>query len=293
MHVSAAASARCAESDEGTGMLAGDAWTGVQAEAAGPAGAWVFDAVARAVEAILHTPLLPTDDWTDLAAHALTRAVPADLSMVAFARAQGTDLEVVGHPGWSGAWAAEARRHTVAPLHPVPPSRRWRIPLRVLPARGACGRAEHVLGEGWRESLLGPALLALRPGDVIIGFQRADRPGGDAGIVGLLASSRPEPRLGEHALAVLRAALPVLARRASAAFRGIGSAGRITQREREVIEALIDGKSVPRIAHDLGLSPHTVHDHVKSLHRKLGAKTRGELVARALGHEPPARAPGS
>jgi hypothetical protein len=27
-----------------------------------------------------------------------------------------------------------------------------------------------------------------------------------------------------------------------------------------------------------------VHDHVKSLHRKLNASSRGQLIARALGH---------
>jgi hypothetical protein len=29
---------------------------------------------------------------------------------------------------------------------------------------------------------------------------------------------------------------------------------------------------------------YTVHDHVKSLHKKLNANNRGQLVARALGH---------
>jgi hypothetical protein len=33
-----------------------------------------------------------------------------------------------------------------------------------------------------------------------------------------------------------------------------------------------------------------VHDHVKSLHRKLDASSRGELVARALGHGSETRA---
>ena len=38
------------------------------------------------------------------------------------------------------------------------------------------------------------------------------------------------------------------------------------------------------IADALERSPHTVHDHVKSLHRKLNASSRGELIARTLGH---------
>ena len=57
-------------------------------------------------------------------------------------------------------------------------------------------------------------------------------------------------------------------------------------------EHLALGKSVKQIASDLARSPHTVHDHVKSLHRKLNASSRGELIARALGHlAPNARLP--
>ena len=84
----------------------------------------------------------------------------------------------------------------------------------------------------------------------------------------------------------MAAILPVLARRAILAL-GDGTDGPtkwLTQREQIVLEQLTLGKSVREIADELGRSPHTVHDHVKSLHRKLGASSRGELVARALGH---------
>jgi two-component system nitrate/nitrite response regulator NarL len=76
---------------------------------------------------------------------------------------------------------------------------------------------------------------------------------------------------------------------ASAARVAIGLSARtsadwISLREREVLDMLVEGLTVPEIAGRLNRSPHTVHDHVKSLHRKLGAKSRGELVAAALGH---------
>ncbi|MEL6741849.1 MAG: helix-turn-helix transcriptional regulator, partial [Planctomycetota bacterium] len=58
----------------------------------------------------------------------------------------------------------------------------------------------------------------------------------------------------------------------------------LTAREQEVLEKLTLGMSVREIAETIGRSPHTVHDHVKSLHRKLNATSRGELVARALGY---------
>jgi DNA-binding CsgD family transcriptional regulator len=58
----------------------------------------------------------------------------------------------------------------------------------------------------------------------------------------------------------------------------------VTPREQEVLELLVLGFSVREIGEKLGRSPHTVHDYVKSMHRKLNASNRGALVARALGH---------
>jgi DNA-binding CsgD family transcriptional regulator len=58
----------------------------------------------------------------------------------------------------------------------------------------------------------------------------------------------------------------------------------LTPKEVAILDLLIDGMSVAEIAEKLGRSPHTVHDHVKSLHHKLGVRRRGHLVSRALGH---------
>ena len=44
--------------------------------------------------------------------------------------------------------------------------------------------------------------------------------------------------------------------------------------EEVVLAQILEGKSVRQIAEGLGRSPHTVHDHVKAMHRKLGASTR-------------------
>lgn len=61
--------------------------------------------------------------------------------------------------------------------------------------------------------------------------------------------------------------------------------------EQRVLDLLADGLSVPEIASALGRSPHTVHDHVKRLHAKLGTKNRGTLLVRALGHPPESALP--
>ncbi len=84
----------------------------------------------------------------------------------------------------------------------------------------------------------------------------------------------------------MRAALSLLSRRAVMALGSQRSRRSlwISPREQRVLDQLILGKSVRQIADDLDRSPHTVHDHVKSLHRKLNASSRGELIARALGY---------
>jgi DNA-binding CsgD family transcriptional regulator len=56
---------------------------------------------------------------------------------------------------------------------------------------------------------------------------------------------------------------------------------RLTPRQAQVLSRLTQGASEKEIAYDLGLSAHTTHDHVKALHRVFGARSRGELLARA------------
>lgn len=57
----------------------------------------------------------------------------------------------------------------------------------------------------------------------------------------------------------------------------------ITSREHEVAFRIIEGHSIRKIGELLGVSSHTVHDHVKSLHKKLLVTNRAQLVAKFLG----------
>lgn len=50
-------------------------------------------------------------------------------------------------------------------------------------------------------------------------------------------------------------------------------------RLRQVLGCLVEGDSEQQVAHRLGISPHTVHQHVKRLHRLFGVSSRGELLA--------------
>ncbi|WBB58547.1 helix-turn-helix transcriptional regulator [Streptomyces sp. WMMC500] len=57
----------------------------------------------------------------------------------------------------------------------------------------------------------------------------------------------------------------------------------LTVREREILEQVISGRSSTGIASALTMSQYTVQDHLKSIFAKFGVRSRGQLVARALG----------
>ena len=56
----------------------------------------------------------------------------------------------------------------------------------------------------------------------------------------------------------------------------------LTERERQVLRGLSDGRDVRKISRELHLSPHTCRGHVRSVLTKLGA--RSQLEAVAIGH---------
>jgi two-component system, NarL family, nitrate/nitrite response regulator NarL len=56
----------------------------------------------------------------------------------------------------------------------------------------------------------------------------------------------------------------------------------LSDREREVLDAMVEGLSNKLIAHRLGISEHTVKTHVASILAKLGVSSRTEAVSRAI-----------
>lgn len=57
---------------------------------------------------------------------------------------------------------------------------------------------------------------------------------------------------------------------------------RLTAREQEVLQFLARGLTTDEMAQRLGISRHTVRDHIKALFRKVGVRSRAELVARVF-----------
>ena len=54
----------------------------------------------------------------------------------------------------------------------------------------------------------------------------------------------------------------------------------LTERRQEVATAVLRGKSVNAVAAELGLSPHTVRNHLKAVYRQVGVNSRAELLRR-------------
>jgi len=61
-----------------------------------------------------------------------------------------------------------------------------------------------------------------------------------------------------------------------------GSRGRLTRRQREILQLVADGGSTALAARELGLSEETVKTHTKNALARLGARNRTHAVAMAL-----------
>lgn len=252
---------------------------------------------ASLVERIAALPAIATHAWCDDASTALLplRASSVVCLTVGVIDEEGRfrRVEEVG----VGSDAVE--RGALAPLRErlnVVPRLGWPMgdPLE-LEAGTLCRRvAELVDPAEWSNSGQGRLWSSLGVGDLLVGAASLAKPATGRVVVVEIGALSSSTHFTPSERAVFLAAMGPLTRRAAMAFGS--DAGepvrRLTPREEEVLQHLALGKSVRQIASELRRSPHTVHDHVKSLHVKLHASSRGELIARALGHVSPAlRAP--
>lgn len=268
-------------------------YTGVQQPGAG-----VHEAggtCARLVKAshrISLLPAVPTQDWCQRAAAALAELLPAGVGVVSINEVLPAGTVVapwIGGVGGADDFGNQGTAHNLlielrCQLEGVAgvtldhgPIGSGSTPVRVAPAAET-----GVLQAGWH---------ALGIHTVVLGSIPMSPHGPH--LMAAVGSSIATP--DEATAAALGAVLPLIAEVARGA---IGCEKRresdwVTVREQEVLDLLVMGYSVREVAAKLSRSPYTVHDHVKSLHRKLHASSRGELVALALGRRPePAHASG-
>jgi len=56
----------------------------------------------------------------------------------------------------------------------------------------------------------------------------------------------------------------------------------LSRRELQILQKIAYGATTKEVAHDLGISPHTVKTHLERIFEKLGANDRAQAVAIAL-----------
>ncbi len=86
--------------------------------------------------------------------------------------------------------------------------------------------------------------------------------------------------------AFLPRAAPKSAVRGTATAMALGAEQfrQLTQREVEVVEGLTGGLPIYELAQQLGISPNTVRNHLKSIFKKLNVRSQTELLSRLLVH---------
>lgn len=269
-----------------------------------PSPAQAIQTAIEIVEAIDALPAVATIDWCDRAALALTRLVRSGMALVVIAQADESGRVssqeaagiAAGHHGPERARIARAQPRLVrdptgeeALLDAVRARAEKVLHIGWTPeglAHPSAGLLSGLpMGRNWRTGPVGRLWGEVAPADLLVGLAPLGE--FEFGRILLVQVAPTAPALPEaDDAAVLKGILPTLARRALLALGPLKTnPGQwLTTREQAVLDRLVVGKSVKQIAEELGRSIHTVHDHVKSLHRKLSASSRGELIARALGY---------
>ncbi|USN99771.1 MAG: helix-turn-helix domain-containing protein [Phycisphaeraceae bacterium] len=258
-----------------------------------------FDALRNAcdiTEAMCRLPAVATLDWLDRAAESLRGVVVPSRVCVLILNAgpsgAGVQLEAAGFAGLPAGGRPTDSDEGNIELSVRSRAERLESLGFQSPERAMLGNLADLLGGGdWRMRGLGVLWHGVPASDVLVAAQPLGAVEPGRLLISQISLAEPGAEAKPGQLELLAAVHPLLVRRALMAIGATkATASRwLTSREQEVLDLLVVGKSVRVIADELGRSPHTVHDHVKSLHRKLSASSRGELVARALGHSPLAR----
>lgn len=270
-----------------------------------PSDLWpaAIDLAMQIGQAEARLPAVPTPDWLDRAAEMIAPIAAPGFGIVGLVtdnrgRVPMFDSVGVGSSVTQSAFGSGKLHARPLASRSVPGDLRQDIAAaRIVELRAPTGDANWVgklsdlMVADWTATSFGRAFLDNGLGHVIAGLAHLGGPrttgqdasGHDSGrrLLVLAASAYEGNEQIIHAL--LSSALRTISERATIALGACGPTRWLTDREHEVLEQLTAGMSVREIAEGMNRSPHTVHDHVKALHRKLHATSRGELVALALG----------
>jgi DNA-binding CsgD family transcriptional regulator len=168
-----------------------------------------------------------------------------------------------GDPAILQAACPEGLRLEVWPVVPAEPLSG--LELAIVDLRPDADSAAIALGGRIREEW-GAALVFIVPHDA-------------SHAVSAIEAARPDGILVEPLSEVqCRLVLALAPGRRGDALNALAPLAPLTRREKDVLRLFFDGRRVPSIARNCGVSEETVRAHLKSLYRKLGVKSQAELM---------------
>ena len=108
-----------------------------------------------------------------------------------------------------------------------------------------------------------------------------------AGANGYLLKNTPLPKVKEAVKNVFEgdaAMSPSIARKVIAHFQPQAKTSKehLTAREKEIVQAIVDGLSYKMVAAQLGISFETVKQHIKNIYKKLQINSKAELISKSF-----------
>ncbi len=109
-----------------------------------------------------------------------------------------------------------------------------------------------------------------------------------AGATGYLLKNTPLAEIKEHVIALSKGGAPMspqIARKVTEYFskdRFQTLNAKLTDREREVVQGLVDGLSYKMIANQMSITMETVRFHIKNIYKKLEVNSKGEVISKFL-----------
>ncbi|RHX86404.1 response regulator transcription factor [Leptospira stimsonii] len=64
-------------------------------------------------------------------------------------------------------------------------------------------------------------------------------------------------------------------------LKKVANGVKLTKKEKEILDHMVTGKTINRVAEFLGVSKYTIQHHVKNIYKKLNVHNRAELVKKA------------
>jgi DNA-binding CsgD family transcriptional regulator len=225
------------------------------------------------VYGLAHLPGIPTRAWCRKAAKQLAGAFPHDAVLVALVDVSPTGAAHRTHCAGLIDAGKDVARSEGEGVHPVLSAPGWDTGstaaaqgAKIVPGKSGVG----ICAAGFAA-----------PGGVAVCVMPVG--GGSTSSVVYQIALRSTPASPDTTEAMLHMFASIAGKLAHRAFGGGTEIRWITEREQEVVDLLCMGHSVPEISKKLKRSIHTIHDHIKKIHYKLGINNRGELVGRALG----------